>query len=282
MFTGFSLEGLKSDFFCVDKNKYTYDEYKKTGEALFDEYKTSVNELRKTYEKNGRLDGRMMEADWFPKVNADVFLSHSHGDRCKTLALAGWLSKKCGVRAFVDSAIWGLADDLLKELDDEYCRKKDGKRYDYRKRNVTTSHVHMMLNTALTKMIDKCECLIFVNTPKSIVLSEEVGVEKDEKKTLSPWIYSELAFSGMVKRMPPRCDYLMHSEEGALMESARSKLEIEYTVNTKHLHKLSTKDLSEWASVASLNFPERSLPKLYEQMQIPEWTEWKSRVSGGV
>lgn len=280
MFTGFSLEGLTSDFFGESKNKY--NEYIERGENLFNKDRTSIEKLRDEYKKNGRLDGQMMEADWFPKVNADVFLSHSHGDRCKTLALAGWLSEKCGVRAFVDSAIWGLADDLLKELDDEYCRKKDGKRYDYRKRNVTTSHVHMMLNTALTKMIDKCECLIFVNTPKSIVLSEEVGVEKDEKKTLSPWIYSELAFSGMVRRTPPKREALIYSAEGSLMESARSKLEIEYTVNTKHLHKLSTKDLSEWASVASLNFPEESLPKLYEQMQIPEWIEWKSWVSGGV
>ena len=58
MFTGFSLEGLKSDFFCVDKNKYTYDEYKKTGEALFDEdisdagYAGKNTEGKDTYYRN--------------------------------------------------------------------------------------------------------------------------------------------------------------------------------------------------------------------------------------
>ena len=34
----------------------------------------------------------------------------------------------------VDEVIWGSADELLKAIDNQFCRKKDGT-YDYSKRN---------------------------------------------------------------------------------------------------------------------------------------------------
>ena len=73
-------------------------------------------------------------------------------------------------------------------------------------RNYTTSHVHMMLSTALTEMIDKTECIIFFNTPNSINLAEELEkVKTAEKKhtTTSPWIYHELSMTTMLRAVEP-------------------------------------------------------------------------------
>lgn len=265
MFTGFTLEGLYSDFFGDQENHY-YE----IGKAVLDEDRTAIKSSLDDYKENGRLDGKKMEDDWFPKVNADVFLSHSHRDERQTVALAGWLSEKCHVRAFVDSAIWGYSDDLLKQIDDVYCFNNTAHMYDYGKRNVTTSHVHIMLNTALTKMIDKCECLIFVNTPNSIVLSEDVKVKDDTQKTLSPWIYSELTFAGMVERKIVKPQSLIHFAHGPVNEST---LEIVYPINTERLHELNTTDLEKWAKAISKAHITPSLNILYKSYRgegIPE------------
>ena len=83
------------------------------------------------------------------------------------------------------------ANDLLKEIDNRYCRyqETDGQFfYEYDNRNRSTSHVHMLLNGALAKMINKTECLFFVNTPNSVNAQDA----ENPSKTASPWIYSEL------------------------------------------------------------------------------------------
>lgn len=53
------------------------------------------------------------------------------------------------------------------------------------------SCVHMMLSSALSTMIDKCECVFFLNTPSSLNLN---------KKTESPWIYYELNIADVVQK----------------------------------------------------------------------------------
>nr|MBK7064154.1 hypothetical protein [Deltaproteobacteria bacterium] len=68
------------------------------------------------------------------------------------------MEKTFGLTAFVDSSVWGDANELLAEIDNRFCWSDDRRTYDYRKRNNSTSHVHMMLATALSVMIDRCEC----------------------------------------------------------------------------------------------------------------------------
>lgn len=66
-----------------------------------------------------------------------------------------------GLEAFIDSCSWGYCDDLLNKIDKKYCYDSKKKTYDYHLRNYTTSHVHMMLSTALAEMMDNTECIIF-------------------------------------------------------------------------------------------------------------------------
>jgi hypothetical protein len=55
-----------------------------------------------------------------------------------------------------------------------------------------------MLSMALSKMIDRCEGIFFLNTPKSLrptdVVKGKSGV------TESPWIYSELATTQFIRK----------------------------------------------------------------------------------
>ena len=141
------------------------------------------------------LNAKKIIDNWFPEINADIFISHSHADLDYISRLTS-LFKHLGLRTFVDSDVWGYSDELLKNLDNEYCYNEEKGIYDYKTRNKTTSCVHMMLSSALAYMIDKCECIIFVNTPNSIVPSSYI---KKEEKTYSPWLYNEMVLSQLIR-----------------------------------------------------------------------------------
>lgn len=51
-----------------------------------------------------------------------------------------------------------------------------------------------MLANSLTKMVDKTECIFFLNTPNSINYLEAVGY------TNSAWIYYELTVSKLIRK----------------------------------------------------------------------------------
>lgn len=157
----------------------------------------ALNDLRDYLLVDGNsLDGSEIQKHLFPEDDVDIFLSHSHSDTDEAIKLAIALESK-GLKVFIDSCVWGNAFDLLKVIDDQYCRNFDESMYDYNKRNHSTSHAYMMLNTALHKMIDRCEIFLFLGTPNSISVKD--GIENQESLR-SPWIFSELAFIQHVRR----------------------------------------------------------------------------------
>jgi hypothetical protein len=214
--------------------------YYKEGLSLYQDYEKYVKKrLTKYINKDNSLNGSDMQEEWFPQIHADIFISHSHTDKDKAITLAGWLSTMFGIQAFIDSCIWGYADDLLKIIDDEYCVQDNGL-YNYKQRNYSTSHVHMMLSTALLKMIDKTECLFFLNTPNSVSTSEIVD------QTESPWIYSEIVMTQLVrKNIPPRRETKDRQDfiKGIGLDE---KLRIRYTISLGHLTNLGSNSLTKW------------------------------------
>ncbi|CAB1240295.1 conserved protein of unknown function [Ruminococcaceae bacterium BL-4] len=171
-------------------------------------YSDASEKARKCLEdfiyKNGDINGSALQAHWFKSIDADVFISHSHNDINKAKALSGWLFDTFGLKSFIDSCVWGYCNDLLQQIDDKYCKNSDEKTYNYQLRNYTTSHVHIMLSTALTEMIDKTECILFINTPESITLGNEIhDIKEKGAETNSPWIYHELAMTTMVQQTEP-------------------------------------------------------------------------------
>ncbi|MCT4780659.1 MULTISPECIES: hypothetical protein [Exiguobacterium] len=251
MFVGFNLQGLDDKILSV---------YKGAGEANFNIQKKQVQKKLDCFVlDDGSLDGSALQDDWFPEIKADIFLSHSHGDRKLIMAFAAMLEDKFGLTSFIDSCVWGYADELLKKIDDKYCKNETGDTYNYNQRNFSTSHVHMMLSSALTKMMDKAECLIFVNTPNSITTRDAV-----EDKTKSPWIYNEIVISQMLrKKKLVRSEEIKKSRE---FEASRNKLNIVYDADLDHLTPLSTDDLLDWEKKYSENrilFAFRNQPNHY-------------------
>lgn len=255
MFSGFNVK--------VDEKAIGYDFFYEVGKQVLQLNRTVVHENLQEYICNqDLLDGSLMASDWFPEINADIFLSHSHADERFVVSFVGWLYELFGVRAFVDSMVWGYSDDLLKIIDDKYCLKSSGS-YNYKKRNYSTSHVHMMLSMALAKMIDKCESVFFINTSNSVSVSE--GIVKTNY-TFSPWIYAEIEMTRMIrhKKLSEYRDISKTVNESiAYFEARPEDLRIRYDISLDHLVELTDSDLITWKACGGKKICAIPMDKLY-------------------
>lgn len=254
MFKGFNLNLKKTDL--IEKPHDTYRaclNYILNKNDLLNEHKEIVKtELDKYLAPDGVLSGTDMQKDWFPQVKADIFISHSHADEDCAKALADWLYQELGLTSFIDSCIWGYVNDLLAAIDKKFCKNENERTYNYSKRNLSTSHVHMMLSSALAMMIDKTECLIFMNTPNSIRPAQA----KDE--TLSPWIYSEIAISQIVRKQELKRKVNFSKS----LNESEKKDWLKYELDLRHLTEL---DISTLKSIARKGYKGcEALDKLYE------------------
>lgn len=237
MFAGFNVH-------INDKEKF--EKFHAIGSGIYEEQLEIVSAgLEKYINPDGSLDETKIEDDWFPEVRAHVFLSHSHNDIDFVKSFAGWLNEKFGIISFIDSSVWGNSDDLLKSIDNKFCvssRNDNGaiKTYGYKLRNKSTSNVHMILYTALMKMIDNTECLMFINTPSSLKWSDMIS---EKAATQSPWIYGELLASKLIRNRSREVhrdlfqkSFLEHVEES-------STPAFEYVFDAKHLADIYDFDL---------------------------------------
>lgn len=149
-------------------------------------------ELRRLVKgERGIIDGEKLRNFVFPTDNYDIFISHSHDDLEIAKQFAAWLKEKYGYSVFLDSFVWNSADGLLREIDNLYCKQRNGL-YNYHRRNYSTAHIHTMLSMSIMEIIKNSSAGIFINSPHSINLRNLSN--NNRAKTLSPWIYQEIMF----------------------------------------------------------------------------------------
>lgn len=202
MFQGFNINfepeipgSFSRDYF----NSYK-DKAEKSTFRIINSFKNWLHDYF-DIEQGMSLDGSAIEAKFFPQVNADVFISHSHKDEEIASGLAGYLYEKYGLTSFIDSKVWKYVDTLITGLDDDYSLKRNERNhsvYDYENTLVTSTHGHMMLGNALLKMMDLCECFIFISTNNSNSLCN--GSWFDYVRTNSAWLYFELSATRVLRK----------------------------------------------------------------------------------
>lgn len=243
---------------CRDTQKYA--EWQTAGKRYFNENWPHSKGGLEAFVRGGELSGEAVRRAWFDAADTHVFISHSHKDESLALGLAGYL-QSLGLIPFIDSMIWGDSSQLLRRIDNQHCRSDDDSKYfDYAKRNYSTSHVHMMLASALAEMIDRTDAVIFLNTPNSIDI--ESAAAPGDAVTASPWIYHELATSRIVRkagykgRFPARVSLEERAE-------ATASLRIVHKAPLEHLWELTPEHLEQIAVM-----PKRGLnllDELYER-----------------
>lgn len=249
MYRGFNIEGLSveafkwKDVYSASKGLYSQqheDQIKKDRREI-------KHVLENVFDKDA-IDAQRLADSLFPQESVDVFISHSFKDIDKAYVLAAAL-RSIGLKTFIDSYVWGSAYDLLKSIDNKYCYQPGVGTYDYDKRNQSTAHVYMILNTALHKMIDRSEAFFFLETGNSIAdLEEQKPVTIDSDKTYSAWIHSELMFSSMVEKREHRKIRPIFEDSAAINKSmeGRRDLQVAHPAERKHLFSLSQGKLENW------------------------------------
>jgi hypothetical protein len=233
-------------------------ELKRIGAHLFAGYQSEVQQsLRSFITVDQRIDGTALQASWFPQVDAEIFISHAHADYEMAILLSGWIYKTFELRCFIDSLVWRYANDLLREIDNNYCWNTDRRTYNYDKRNLSTSHVHMMLCSAISSMMDRAECLLFLNSVRSV--STYKGVDQ----THSPWIYFEVGLSQhLEKKIPSRIrNKTRFLSESEVLEKSLGN--VTYALDLQHLAVVPVEILARWLNTKSTGAV-HGLDRLYE------------------
>jgi len=182
----------------------------------------------------------------FPVKSYDVFISHSHNDLSQAKILKSYLETNFDLKVFIDSDYWESSDEYLKELDNEYC-KLDSGNYSYEKRNLTTSHVHVMLAISIMKIIKESEVVLFLST------DEFAGAifDKGFSEIHSPWIYLETFTTKIIHSVPKRISNQFRDSFKALEEQA--KLNIQYNVAFDKSEKINMRVLNAWSTKFLVN-----------------------------
>lgn len=180
---------------------------------------------------------------WFPSVDSHVFISHSHVDKNKAIALANFLFSKFGIRSFIDSEVWGYMDDALHELNNKH-NKFPGQEntYIYEYCNRLASNLNMILSSALMKMIHNSECLIFINTLDSCIQNG------DEFRTQSPWIFSELLMISMLEKKehkdrPSDLRKSISNSRVVISNEAFDEAVFSYPLYLQHMHNVNNEKI---------------------------------------
>lgn len=248
MFAGFNL--------LISDNKPYKNHYSRGKDLYLRDEEFVHTTLDKYLFQEGSLNATKIQDEWFPEIDANIFISHSHHDKPLAIELAGWLYETFELTCFIDSCIWGYADNLLKKIIDKYCKEDNG-RYDYDKVAYAASHVHMMLTTRLMSMIDKTECVFLLNTPNTITSTQNAI----QQHTRSPWIYMEI-FSSELVRKKNLSEYRM--SKGLFFEN--ENLKVKYEVSLDHLYDLNNSDLFSWTYFGGKIKGKNALDYLYDDI----------------
>lgn len=253
MYTAFNLS-LNGENDLIDNNYYV------KGLEIYNHVKKcALNNLEEII-KEDVIDGDKLQNMWFPdeifNKESFIFISHSHNDEEIAIKLAGYLYEKFEIFSFIDSCVWRHMDNLNKQLNsctqdkDNCCSGCECSEFSH-----NIGYVHMMLASALMKMIDKCECMFFLNTASSINLND---------KTESPWIYYELNIASIIQKIS--------KIEMPIMESVLSfKRKIEFTPNLGEMIKIDESFLKRWESEYNLSYEDNPFVVLYKMCRGIDW-----------
>lgn len=236
MYTGFNLKLKDKEILSLENEDYSIEEialYNNMKEMVFENLEALINGKQV-------LDGDMLQQMWFPAEmfgRSDfIFISHSHKDEKLAISLAGYIKQHFDIQCFIDSCVWRNMYELNRILNK--CDKVKNSRChgcDCNEFSQNLGYVHMMLASALMTVIDKCECIFFLNTEESI---------NSRGKTESPWIYYELNIADIVEKK--RKEELFHKEKDK-MHFLLEK--VEFTPKLQEMARIDVNTILEWTYV---------------------------------
>lgn len=222
----------------------------------------SLQKLRKIINSCNIIQSHEIKKLLLPSKHYDIFISHSHKDLELAKGLSNYLQLFFGVSCFIDSLYWGNIDELQEELNRMHLHKDEatGKEYfDHQSTMEVAKHANMILASALTEMIDNCECVFFLNTDNSVIRGTE-AISKNE--TYSPWIYHEVFTTSIIHRR--KTDRRAALEEQQIRNNAIKPLpQFIYNLDLTGMTILNDDDIIRWRSAVKYDYNNNPLDVLY-------------------
>ena len=166
-------------------------EYETTFSRIEDDKKLQRKAIKKEIlGHNGLIDAdKLMQACMPQKNGFNIFISHSHKDFDYAQKLASYIFKKFGLKCFIDSNIWLNSEEDIQKPYDRMNKRGNSIKYDDVLKS--SAHVHAMLSMSLLKMMDSCECCIFIDPEEEYVPMDSVS---------SAWIYEEVTMFNYIDK----------------------------------------------------------------------------------
>ena len=249
------------NFADVCKEIISNQRYYEEGKKLLDSLKSEVtNSLFKAIDSTQSIiDAQDIENIWFPRIECNIFISHSHKDIESIISFVGWLYAKYGIVSFVDDGIWENYNDLriklfnkiFQDFEDDLMTQDEIEKIAY-------SNSLLILNSAIEKMIDSTECFLFIGTDNSLLTGDT--------HTKSPWIYSEVLFSNMVRRKRLLC-YRQHIEHGFSQKMCET-VEVKFKCSFINFTEITRQDFLKFKSYSpAVIIADESLDTLYKILE---------------
>ena len=239
--------------------------YEETGEKILSEIKETISKATDSFLHGNKMiiDAECLQRDWFPYVDCDIFISHSHDDSRQVICFVGWLYETFGIKAFVDSVAWNYVNDLSDKLYKKYLKLNGGERSPSKDllHHLAITSSETILRDAIEEMIDISECFLFIGTKNSL----------KGKKTESPWLFFENKASNRIRLRP--LIYYRKSYFRSLSVCYKFSIlrvpKIRYSCNFEEFTTITLGDLREWKKCQTPVFlPEQSLDYLYKMKGI--------------
>lgn len=212
----------------------------------------SLQNLRRIINSKDMLQASEIKKLLLPSKRYDIFISHSHKDLELAKGFANYLYLFFKITCFIDSLYWGNIDDLQEELNAKhlYTDNSNGKEYyDHQSTMEVAKHANMILASALTEMIDNCECVFFLNTDNSVISGTE-AINKNE--TYSPWIYHEVFTTSIIHRKGTGRRAAL--EEQQIRDNAIKPLpQFIYNLDLTGMTNLNDDDILNWGIIVNNN-----------------------------
>lgn len=247
MYRGFNVENISIQEAISRSLKYKARHFEDNKSI----HATFVEPIESYLTEGMDFDGESIRQGWFPsKMNFDIFISHARNDKILAFALADWLEENFGLSCFIDSLVWSHYESLQEKLD-EFYTKKYKSTYDEMFRCRVYQNIDLMLNTSLMEVMNKCECLFFLNTPRSIQSDKMHRYLTD-----SPWLFSEISMFNHIEKPEP-----LRRRSRAFGFSKANESTILHPVDLSNLTTLNQISLNKWKSLT--NAYKHSLDALY-------------------
>lgn len=166
-------------------------EYEKTFSSIEDDKKLQRKAIKtEILGHNGLIYAdKLMQACMPQKHDFNIFISHSHKDFDYAHKLASYIFKKFGLKCFIDSNIWLNSEEDIQKPYDRMNKRGSSIKYDDVLKS--SAHVHAMLSMSLLKMMDSCECCIFIDPEEEYIPMDSVS---------SAWIYEEVTMFNYIDK----------------------------------------------------------------------------------